>query len=95
MHLEDVKVGHKVNIGGHIYKVTKNTIREWNEPKISLIHKYIKPTTNYYRSRMCFQRIVRECEEDDIFYMTYDDIEYAIDKRYIEFLKMSRKNNYY
>lgn len=96
MYLEEIKVGQKVNIGGCDYKIIENTIRLWKGAKISrLMHRYIKPTTNYYRARMRFQRIGRECENPDIFYMTYDDIEDAIDKKYIKFINCSKKNNYY
>lgn len=95
MYLEDIKVGQKVRYRGHLYKITKNVVKQWGTIRLYNLYSHIKQGTNYHRSRMYFQRMENKCGQIDGFYLLYDEIEERIDRGHIEFLNISKKNNYY
>lgn len=95
MYLEDIKVGQRVNYRGHSYIITKNIVKQWGTIRLYSLYSYIKGNTNYYRSRMYFQRVEDKSELVDGFWLLYDEIEEEMDRGFIKFLNMSKKNNYY
>ena len=95
MYLEDIKAGQRVSYRGHPYTITKNVVKQWGTTRLYNLYSHIKINTNPHRSRMYFQRMENKCEQIDGFYLLYNEIEERIDRGYIEFLNMSKKNNYY
>lgn len=95
MYLEDIKVGQRVNYRGRFYTITKNIVKQWKTIRPYPLYLYIKESTNYYRSRMYFQRVEDKSESLDGFWLLYDDIEERMNRGLIKFLNMSKKNNYY
>lgn len=95
MYLEDIKVGQRVNYRGRSYTITKNIVKQWKTIRLYPLYLYIKESTNYYRSRMYFQRVEDKSESLDGFWLLYDDIEERMNRGLIKFLNMSKKNNYY
>lgn len=95
MYLEDIKVGQRVNYRGHSYIITKNIVKQWGTIRLYSLYSYIKGSTNYYRSRMYFQRVEDKSELVDGFWLLYDEIGERMDRGLIKFLNMSKKNNYY
>ena len=95
MYLEDIKVGQRVNYRGHSYMITKNIVKQWGTIRLYSLYSHIKGSTNYYRSRMYFQRAEDKSESLDGFWLLYDEIEERMDRGLIKFLNMSKKNNYY
>lgn len=96
MYLEDIKVGQRVSYRGHSYIITKNIVKQRRiiRPYYST-YSHIKESTNYYRSRMYFQRVENRNESIGGFWLLYDDIEGRMDRGLMKFLNMSKKNNYY
>ena len=95
MYLEDIKVGQRVIYRGHPYIITKNIVKQWKTIGVSTLSSHMKETTNYYRSRMYFQRVENKSESVDGFWLLYDEFEERMDRGLMKFLNTSKKNNYY